>query len=100
MSEEVKRLTGLLKPINLRSENKIAFSQPVNLVCPNGNFSPTPPITNVGMMPLFFSQFTDSIYKRLSLLKVLELVFLAEVVPIHNFPTIQLGLQLRYLVSW
>jgi len=50
-------------------------------------------------MPLLFRKFAYSIYKRLRLFEILEFVFLSKMMPIYDFPSIKLGLQLRYLLN-
>jgi hypothetical protein len=89
-----------LEHVNLCREDEIALGQAIDLMGPNCYFSATPTKANIRVMPLLFREIGYAINKRLRLFEVLEFVFLPQVVLLHNFPTLELGLEFCNLFTF
>ena len=59
-----------LEFVDFSGEDEVAFSQSIDLMCPDRDLGVTPTKTNIGMMSLLFSEISDAVYKFLRLAEV------------------------------
>src|SRR6185369_17191089 len=86
------KLRGIsLKFVDLRGQHKITLSEPVNFVGPNRDVCFAPAKADIGMMPLVFRQFTDTIHKLERLAKISKFVGLLQMMLIDDLPSADLG---------
>src|SRR3990172_2557125 len=76
--------------VNLRSQNEIRLSQPVDLVCPDLDGDPAPGQRDIRMMSLCFGDFPDAIYELEPLGEIREPILFLEVMLCHQNPAIKL----------
>src|ERR1051325_3709791 len=76
----------LLKLIDLRRQNEIAFRQSIDFMGPDGHFRFPPPEANVGMLTLLLARLANPIYKIKRFTKVAKVVTRQQMMLVDNLP--------------
>src|ERR1700722_7437253 len=84
-----KTSLAFLQAVDLGGHNKIALGQAVDLVRPHRDFSFAPRKKDIGMMSLFFGQFSNLVYEiqglfEIGKLKLTRQMMLGDHVPLRN----------------
>ena len=75
-----------LQGIDFGGHHKVAFRQPINLVCPDGDPGLAPRKIDVGVVALLFGELPDSVGELESVPKIRELKSSFDVVLIDDLP--------------